>query len=310
MSNTAQDYRHILWVPAAVILLGTAAQGAEPSITDAHQPGVTIGMPSGSAPPAGVFFRLAPSYYDYDMVDASGKTSGTHVETTSVTPSLLWSTGWDILGAQTFMLANLPLVDIHARSPLAAKDATGLSNVYLSPLNLSWTLAPGVFVSAGMGVYLPWGNGGVGSDFTTWEQQVVFSYLRDGWNLTLGAYYDVNGENALTHYTTGDRLYLDFTATKTFDGWEIGPVGYVVDQTTGDENTGMAYGPYKPTFGRVQRIALGGLIGTQLGPVSVKAYVTGEVYARNGASGVRSWLSLSLPLWMDGAPQSGPLPTR
>jgi hypothetical protein len=36
--------------------------------------------------------------------------------------------------------------------------------------------------------------------------------------------------------------------------------------------------------------------------VEVKAYVTAEIYARNGASGARGWLSLSLPLWMDGIP--------
>ena len=306
MSNTVLCMRHVLWAPAVAMLLGASAQGAEPSVTDSHQPGVAIGMPAGSAPPAGVFFRLAPSYYDYDMADGAGHSNGTHVTTTSLTPSLLWSTGWEVLGAQTYMLANMPLVDIHVRSPMIRQDSTGLSNIYLSPLNLSWTLAPGVFVSAGLGVYLPWGNGGAGSDFTTFEPQIAFSYLRDDWNLTVGAYYDTNGRNALTHYTTGDRLYLDITATKKFDGWEIGPVGYVVDQTTSDENAGMAYGPFKPTFGKVQRIALGGLIGTQLGPVTVKAHVTAEVYARNGADGVRSWLSLSLPLWMDGGAKPAP----
>lgn len=290
----------------AVALFGSAGQAADPAAGDAHPPGVNIGLPVGSAPPPGFYARLTTSYYNGDMVGRWGKPNGTSLETVSVTPALVWSTGLDVLGGQHYMLINQPIVSVTVRSPFGKVTRTGLFNMFVSPLTFSWTLAPGIFASAGSGVYLVNGNGGAGNDFYTFEQQAGFSYLRDGWNLSLYAAYDINTENARTHYATGDRLYLDFTATKKFGAIEIGPVGYLVEQATPDRNRGFAYGPAHPTFGYADRMALGGLIGTTFGPLQVQAFVTAEIRARSAAKGVRSWLSLSMPLSMDGPPPGAP----
>jgi hypothetical protein len=290
---------HILRLTAAgagmSLLAVVAAPAAEVSAADTHPPGVTIGVPAGAAPPAGFYLQLRPSYYDADMVDSHGHDNGTHLKTASLTPTLIWSTGWQLLGASHYMIVNQPIVNVDARGPQVSSDHTGLFNTYVSPLVLSWMVAPGIFVSTGSGAYLPTASGGVGNNFWSYEQQFGFGFLRGGWNLSLNAVYDINAANHRTHYRTGDRFYADFTATKKFGNWEIGPVGYAVFQTTADRNSGMAYGPYRPTFGKVKRVAAGGYIGYDFGPVSLAGYVTGEVYARNGMSGLRGWLGVSVP---------------
>jgi hypothetical protein len=289
-------------VLVAVVLSAGSAMAAEPSAADLHPPGVTIGTPGGGAPPEGLFLHVTTSYYDAETVDRNGNANGTHLKTSSLTPTLIWSTGWEFLGGRHFMIANLPIVNADVRGPQQSSDNTGLFNFYFSPIGLSWTLAPGIFVSAGSGVYLPTTTGGVGNNFQTFEQQLGFGYLRDGWNLSVNAFYDINSTHKRTQYATGNRFYADFTATKKFGEWEIGPVGYVVEQTTDDSNSGMSYGPFKPTFGKVHRVAVGGLVGYDFGPLTLKGYVTSEIYARNGASGVRGWIGFDIPLWMSHTP--------
>jgi len=286
---------------AALLVASPMGWAAEPSATDAHQPGVTIGLPAGTAPPTGLFLSATPSFYDADMVDGAGRANGTHTKTASLTATLIWSTGWEVLGGRHYLVVNQPIVNVDVRSLQVSQDNTGLSGLYVAPFGVSWTLAPGIFASAGAGVYLPTGTGGVGNHFATFEPQLGFGYLRDGWNLSLNAFYDINSKSDKTHYLTGDRFYADITATKKFGHWEIGPVGYVVAQTTGDDTDGMAYGPFRPTFGKVRRLALGGLIGYDFGQLAIRGYVTNEVYARNGASGLRGWLGIGIPLWMDAA---------
>lgn len=194
------------------------------------------------------------------------------------------------------MIVNQPLVHLNVRSSTAEVDAFGLANTYIAPIVLSWMLKPGLFLSAGAGVYLPNGADKIRSDFWGYGPQMAMSYLNDGWDLTIHAVYDVNAISEKSDYRTGDRLYLDVTATKIWNGWELGPVAHIVDQTTGDANYGTYYGPAKPTFGREQRLALGALLGRNIGNISVKLIATNEVYARHAPAGCHVWLTVGFPL--------------
>src|SRR5258708_6103827 len=89
-----------------------------------------------------------------------------------------------------------------------------------------------------------------------------------GWNLTVSALYDINtaseGRTGLYQviarnpatapafaalltgpanpgrgYTSGNYLYVDWTATKKFGSWEVGPVGFFKFQTTDDSPGGI-----------------------------------------------------------------------
>jgi hypothetical protein len=41
-------------------------------------------------------------------------------------------------------------------------------------------------------------------------------------------------QNPLSHYTSGNIFHADFTATKTFGKWTLGPVAYCYGQVTND----------------------------------------------------------------------------
>lgn len=278
-------------------LLSGAAHGAEPSASDNYAPGSTIGLPLGAQLPPGFFAGVLSSYYHADVVDGSGHKSGRpHFIAKSVTPALTWTPGFDILGGRYSMTVTQPINDLKVNGGGAFIDAKGLANPYVAPASLSWMLAPGLFVSSGVGMYLPVGSDEIRNHFWTFEPQLAVSYLGDGLDLTLHAALDINTKNSLTDYTTGDRLYVDVTATKKFGNWEIGPVGYVVSQVSADDNDGHAYGPAQPTFGETQRIALGGMIGYDFGPAAVRGYFTDEIYARNGSDGPRGWLGITFPI--------------
>ena len=61
----------------------------------------------------------------------------------------------------------------------------------------------------------------------------------DGYNLSLHALYNINSENEDTKYRSGDQLFLNWAATKSFGGFNAGFVGYYTKQTTADTETGI-----------------------------------------------------------------------
>ena len=82
------------------------------------------------------------------------------------------------------------------------------------------------------------GRNGLGCEanpYTTYQPELIISYLHDGWNLSAALYEEFNTENRDTHYTTGNIFHVDLTATKTWGKWTMGPVAYYVAQVTNDE---------------------------------------------------------------------------
>ncbi|WP_166304024.1 transporter [Bradyrhizobium sp. 2S1] len=145
-----------------------------------------------------------------------------------------------------------------------------LANIYFNPLNFSWNLGKGLYVGAGFGFVAPTGMSYAGSvvpDFWSIRPHVAVSYLGEGWNLTANVTYDINTAsrgnpgtyqviaraptttpafsafltgpaNPGDGYTSGNLLYVDWTATKKFGNWEVGPVGFLKFQTTNDSPGG------------------------------------------------------------------------
>jgi outer membrane putative beta-barrel porin/alpha-amylase len=146
-----------------------------------------------------------------------------------------------------------------------------INNIYFNPLNLSWNLGRGLYVAAGLGFVAPTGSTYAGSlvpDYWTVRPHAAVSYLGEGWNLTVSALYDINtasaGRTGLYQviarnpatapavvalftgpanpgrgYTSGNYLYVDWTATHKFGSWEFRPVGFFKFQTTDDAPGGI-----------------------------------------------------------------------
>jgi hypothetical protein len=108
----------------------------------------------------------------------------------------------------------------------------------------------------------------------------------------IGATYNLI--NPSTQYRNGIDAHLDWGASQFLSAnLQVGAVGYVYDQVTGDSGSGAKLGPF---VSRV--IGIGPQIGYLFpvagmqGYVNLKAY--GEFDARNRPSGWNAWLTLSI----------------
>ena len=220
-----------------------------------------------------------------------------------------------------------------------------IRNLYVNPINFSWRIGGiPLFVNAGLGFVAPVGTNYPGStvpDYWTVRPHWAVSYLGQGWNLTANFTYDINtasqGKTGLYQiialnpatpvpvstlltgpanpgngYTTGNYLYIDWTATKKFDKWEIGPVGFFKFQTTDDTPgginpaTGSAWtcsqltAAKLPTCGKDVNVGAGLLVGYNFGPVDMKFIYTNAFYSKDTVgsnTGSSFWIKTSFKLW-------------
>lgn len=276
-------------------------------------PGITLGLPMGANPPPGVYLTNLGNY-GTDVFTGHGTAGpagaslgevGAKIDLGQYVPVLTWSTPWTILGATWSMTVIQPMITSSFYEPGGAiiSNPAGLHNIILNPFNLSWELAPGFFGALGLDVIPPTGRISGATGLANWGQPIVtieprvsFSYLADGWNITSSFRFGVNTANTYTGVTDGAYLHTDLTLAKKFDKWELGAVAYGVNQIAADSNCGSKPAGYC-AYG--EDVALGGLVGYDFGPASVKVIVTDSVYTRNFAGGWRVYTQLAFPLWVD-----------
>jgi hypothetical protein len=204
----------------------------------------------------------------------------------------LFVPGWTFLGATYDAVIVQPWLDVSVGTPVNAQFS-GLFNTYLVPGELSWKFGTSGFAfKTGLGIYVPTGTktgafqlGNVGAPYYTFQPEAIFSYIKDGWNLTAAVYEEFNTENNNTHYTSGNIFHADFTATKTIGKWTLGPVAYYVGQVTNDTCPVSCVAIYgaNQTLANAQRTdvwAVGGLLGYDFGPASLSVWATQEVSAK------------------------------
>jgi hypothetical protein len=210
----------------------------------------------------------------------------------------LFVPGWTFLGATYDAVIVQPWVFAAIGDPLGAVPGlanvvAGAHNTYIVPVELSWKLGTSGFaVKTGLGIYTPDGhiqgpNGlnSVGNPWWTFQPELILSYLGGGYNLSVALYEEFNTKNSRDGYTTGDIFHADFTATKTFGKWTLGPVAYYVAQVTNDSCTPPAcvsggFGGGPSILGNAQRFSLfavGGLVEYNFGPASLSVWATDEV---------------------------------
>ena len=333
MTRLRRKFLYGAVVSMAAGIVADQASAHEPGDFSQYFRGVTIGDALGAAPPPGLYFENTTLYAP--KATGYGQLNGFKVNAPADIPVLLWSTGWNFLGASVMMAVSQPYYNVNAWTgggpPYAATHYPTVHNTWINPLTLSWNLGKGWFASAGFAVYAPTGsryNNSPNPDYWTYEPNAAISYLGDGWNLTAHVAYNFNtaseghtGAFAGTPvaafgvgYRSGDQAYVDLTATKKFGKWEIGPVGYIKLQTTRDRPGGgvscatmAALTASQLTCGRATDFAIGGLIGYDFGPVALKLFVTDSVHTRDDFGGVLVWSKLSFRLW---GPDAEPAPAK
>jgi hypothetical protein len=98
--------------------------------------------------------------------------------------------------------------------------------------------------------------------------------------------------NPSTQYRNGIDAHLEWGASQ-FTSLQVGAVGYVYDQLTGDSGSGAKLGPFESRV-----IGIGPQIGYLFPVAGMQGYVNLKAYdefdARNRPSGWNAWLTLSI----------------
>lgn len=280
--------------------------------TSILMPGITIGDPTGAAPPPGLYFMTGSEYFNLPIVGNNKKATGLSTTEYDSVNQLLWVPKLPpIFGATYYNYVVAPIRGLNLQTPGPEFTQFGFENTVISPLNLSWNLHNGFFVAAGLTFYLPDGTYKssfpihVSRNYFSTELDFSASYLADGWNLTIHNGLGFNAVNPANGYQSGIGLVTDYTALHQFFGnFEFGAVGSTTFQLSNDTIHGKVVAasslyPGNGVGNRATTIEIGPGATYNFGAAKVMAYWLHDVYASNYGYGNRFYVKLELPLWID-----------
>jgi Putative MetA-pathway of phenol degradation len=274
---------------AALIMTGAVSKSfAIESGAFQYLAGASIGVPAGAAAPPGVYTGLVSAYGIFGgMTGNQGATGanggrGTGLGSFIGIVPIVWSTGYNFLGASYSVAVIQPFVNAFVANPGGASGVVGgttsngttcvsasgfggpnscvFQNMFINtvwqPLNLSWNFGGGWFGSVAFTFQAPEGTkvpGIANPDFWTFQPGWAISYLGNNWNASLNMSYNVytasqgiamnlGGTPFGNGYTSGNQLVGDWYATYKIGKWQFGPAGYFVAQTTSDRAGGGGCG--------------------------------------------------------------------
>lgn len=293
-----------LTVAGAMAVAASQARAMEDTFV--FMPGIDIGTPTAALPPTGLYSTTGFQYFNIFPRNGSGRPLGVALHDYNASEQLLFVPPIpEIFGATYGAYVVLPVRFLQVVTPGATFNNAGMENTVVSPLNLSWNLHNGFFVALGFTIYPADGSYRVtdpihiSRNYASFEPGVSLSYIDKDWMLNGHLLFDFSTENNATKYQSGDVLAFDFTVLRKFGQFDLGIGGSYEQQISDDTINGVVV-PASPVNGLGNRGALLGVGPTAnyyIGPVTVSGTVLFEPYARNQPQGVRSYLSVTVPLW-------------
>ena len=286
-------------VLGALAIASTASYAREPGVLPPMAPGGTMGIPIAAPLPDGFFFSSRSAYTDLEYHDANGKGTGVDIVIPDTAVVFNYVPGKELFGGQYRASVALPLVRVEL-SGNASGSTTGFGSLDIHPLDISWSVADGIFVNAGVSVLAPgeWSateSPNSGQNFWSLSPSVGYSYLRNGRNATAHLIYTTNQRNTENNYKSGDEVLLHLTGMKDIGkGLSLGPVGYLRRQVSDDSNQGDAYGG--GVVDRSEATGVGVSVTKLIGKVIVNGMYTQDVDAVESGGGSRIWINFALPL--------------
>lgn len=279
----------------AMSLVAGTAQAREPGSPAAMPGGATVGVPVGANPPPGLYFSSRTELFYGDIYSGTGTKLPLSLDVKASVLQFHWVPGNQILGGSYRAMMLLPLVDVN----LGGVSNSGIGDLTLSPLNLSWMLSPGVFVHSGLsfgiptGQYLGLGKANLGNNVLTTGVDVGFSYLKDGWNASIHANYFTYATNKADSFKSGSEILVNMTAMKAIaNDQSIGLVGYYRKQLTNDKLAGAVFG----AGNKSQILALGLGYSKRFGPSELNINALHDVSVKNDAGGSKIQINFTTPI--------------
>jgi hypothetical protein len=335
------------WALALGLGIGVAAVAfSQPSLAREFgledQPGGGTNGSSADNIPVGIF--MVDQFFTDQQTIATGP-GAPFLATGGKAPNLkvfvnaevfIFNPGWTFLGATTQFIIAQPFVEVDQGNNPGPFGTTSVGvNDTLFKADAAWKFGDW-HVKLALGAWAPTGTqqgpaglNNVGLPVWTIQPEFVLSWEPESWNFTAYTYWEIYTENPITHYQSAPAFHADFTATKTFGKWTIGPVADFVTQVGNDtssafysnlNNGGCAINPaigqpagFQCLFGDLTRWYVGGLIQYNFGPVTLQFWATDIVYSNSsGASlvaapvlhdpaadqhGYTLWFQASYALW-------------
>ena len=271
---------------------------------------------SATAPSPGVTLGLLG--YDYHGTASRtfqfGRTVVANVDTT--VPVVMVQPGYapntSVFGAQPYFALGFGAGSNNTAAGLTLTDSSlalgrndtvaGATDLY-PYVSLSWSKGSNNWMAYGTGD-IPVGdyqagrlaNLGIGHGAADLGGGYTYFNQRNGREFTAVAGVTFNTENTSAQYTNGVDVHLDWAASQFLSAsWEVGVVGYVYGQLTGDSGAGDRLGSF------MSRIAAAGpeighpfVVGGRPAYVNLRAYW--EFWAQNRVEGRAIYLTLAIPL--------------
>lgn len=280
---------------AGALALTTPAAAREPGTPAAMPAGATSAVPVGANPPPGLYFSSRTEFFFGDIFGADGNKLPVSLDVKATALQFHWVPGNELLGGTYRAMMLIPLVDVS----VSGVSNTGVGDITLSPVNVSWMLSPGVFVQTGLsfgvptGEYLGLGQANLGNNVLTTGVDVGFSYLKDGWNASIHANYFMYGTNDANNFKSGDELLVNWTAMKSItDDQSVGLVGYYRKQLEDDTLAGAVFADGN----RSEALGIGLGYSKRFGPTELNINIMHDVRAENEAGGTKLQVNLFTPV--------------
>ena len=260
--------------------------------------------------PAGFYGILNNYWADYKGYDSKAKAvPGANLTALVEIPILIWVPGIKVLGGdlwsgliQPFDYTSYGPTNNGTSPPGTGSGNWGTYNTILIPAFVNWTFGD-FHAGAGLRISvddatttpadlangnwahksgLPSGNG-----YWTIQPDLTFSWLRDGWNVSLWTHFPVPVSSTTANlpgggkysYRSGAQIENDYTVAKSLGKWTVGIGAYSVNQINSDTASGKNAHNIAINYG------IGPIVGYQFGGVSIDVIVNHAVYTRNDVGG-------------------------
>jgi hypothetical protein len=222
-----------------------------------------FGLQSGTQAPPGIYL-IAPLYSRYKsdtLRNGLGNQlpRNTEVTVNSYVFGVTWVSNSKFLGANYSLQFYLPFTNNALEAPTLGLDqntGTGLTDLYLQPINLGWHTNNADFI-AGLGVFAPTGRYEVGADdnlglgmwtFELFGGATLYFDEAKSWHIATTAFYETHTKKEGSDIQVGDILTFEGGLGKSFKQGllNVGLAYYAQFKIT-DDDFGLNI-PLPPTF--------------------------------------------------------------